>query len=463
MTHSKLMGYAMQDPADRITASLRNSQMLRLLSVGLLALLLQIPIAMIDGLVTERQERRQAAVTEVSSKWGDAQTITGPVLVVPYVHRWTETATGGQPITRSETRNAIFLPEQLQIRGSIDSEVRNRGIFSVPVYGLKLTIEGEFKAPNFAELGVEPASVAWERAHLAIGISDARAIQQETVVAWNEKRVAFLPGTGGFRDGGTGIHAVVGASAASQRFAFAFPLALNGSLGAYFTPFGQSTLVEIESNYAHPSFQGNWLPSERTVKGDGFQARWSIPFLGRNFPQAWTSDTPMKEAIDGSRFGVGLANPVDHYRMAERSVKYAGLFILLTFAAVWLIEVLASVRVHPIQYLMLGAALCTFYLLELSLSEHLGFPLAYALASAAVVGMVAAYGVVVLKRISRAGVVAAGVAMLYVYLYILLMNEDYALLIGSIGLFVILAAIMFATRRVDWYAVGSEEPAATAR
>ncbi len=166
----------------------------------------------------------------------------------------------------------------------------------------------------------------------------------------------------------------------------------------------------------------------------------------------------MRGAIDSSRFGVELVNPVDHYRMAERSVKYAGLFILLTFATVWLIEVLAGVRVHPIQYLMLGGALCLFYLLELSLSEHLGFPLAYAIASISVIGMVAAYGIVVLHSMSRALVVGACVALLYSYLYILLMNEDYALLIGSVGLFAILAAIMYVTRRVNWYAVGARPP-----
>ena len=162
----------------------------------------------------------------------------------------------------------------------------------------------------------------------------------------------------------------------------------------------------------------------------------------------------MKAAIDNSRFGVELVNTVDHYRMATRSVKYAGLFILLTFATVWLIEILARVRVHTIQYLLLGAALCVFYLLELSLSEHLGFPFAYVVASAAVIGMVAAYSLVVLRRLSRALIVAGAVTLLYAYLYLLLMNEDYALLIGSVGLFAILGAIMYATRRVDWYAVG---------
>ncbi len=451
----------MQDSVERLASSIRSSQMLRLFSVVFLALLLQIPIAMIGGLVSERQARRQEAVAEVSSKWGNAQAITGPALVVPYTHRWTETLSGGQQIARTEARDAIFLPEQLRVRGSIDSEVRNRGIFTVPVYKLGLTLEGEFARPSFSELGVEPAAVAWERAQLAIGISDARAIQEETSASWNDKRVSFLPGTGGFTDGGTGIHAVVGVTDTTQRFKFSFPLSLNGSLGVYLTPFAQSTVVELESDYPHPSFQGNWLPAERSISGSAFQAKWSIPFLGRNYPQAWRAEAAMREAIDGSRFGVELVNPVDHYRMAERSVKYAGLFILLTFATVWLTEVLAGVRVHPIQYLILGGALCLFYLLELSLSEHLGFPLAYGIASISVIGMVAAYSLVVLHRITRALVVGAGVALLYTYLYILLMNEDYALLIGSVGLFAILAAIMYATRRVDWYAVGVRSPASS--
>ena len=449
----------MLDSVERLASSIRNSQMLRLFSVGLLALLLQIPISMIGGLVAERQERRQAAVTEVSSKWGNVQSIIGPVLIVPYTYRSTETSASGLQVTRTETRNAIFLAEQLRVRGSIDAELRHRGIFSIPVYKVGLTLEGEFTRPSFAELGLEPVGVAWERAQLAIGISDARAIQQETAVTWNSKPVPFLPGTGAFTDGGTGIHAVVGLANGGQRAQFSFPLSLNGSLGVYLTPFAQNTIVELQSNYGYPSFQGNWLPVERSVSDAAFRAKWSIPFLGRNYPQAWKAEVGMRKEIDGSRFGVELVNPVDHYRMAERSVKYAGLFILLTFATLWLIEVLAGVRVHPIQYLLLGGALCLFYLLELSLSEHLGFPVAYTVASFSVVALVAGYSVVVLRHIRRALFVIAVVSLLYAYLYILLMNEDYALLIGSVGLFLILAAIMYATRRVDWYAVGTRSPA----
>ena len=445
----------MNDPLDRLGTSLRNSQMLRLLSVGFLALLLQIPIAMIGGRVTERQERRDQAVAEVASKWGGTQSITGPALVVPYTHRWTERAASADPIERSELRYAIFLPEQLSVRGTVDSERRSRGIFAIPVYQLGMTISGEFARPNPAELGIEPSTVAWDRAQLAIGVSDVRAIQHENEVSWNGRSISFLPGTGEFSEGGPGIHAVVGVAEGAERIAFSFPLALNGSRGVYFTPFGRTTEVDLASDYAHPSFQGNWLPAERTVSDASFTAKWSIPYLGRNYPQSWKSDASFHEAIAGSRFGVELIDPVDQYRMAERSVKYAGLFILLTFAAVWLIEVLAGVRVHPIQYLLLGSALCLFYLLELSLSEHIGFFFAYATASVSVIALVAGYCSVVLRRRSRAGIVATGVALLYAYLYTLLMNEDYALLAGSIGLFAILAAIMYATRRVDWYAVGA--------
>jgi inner membrane protein len=447
----------MQDPIDRIATTVRGSKMLRLLAVGVLVLLLQIPVAMIGGLVRERQERGREAGVEVSSKWGNQQVLTGPALVVPYTHRFTERLANGEERAFTETRDAVFLPDRLAVRGAIDSEVRERGIFSVPVFQLDAVVEGEFAPPSFTELGVEPASVAWDRAHLAVGISDARAIQRETAVQWNGREERFVAGPGSFAEaGGAGIHAPVDlAGGAPERFQFSFPLALNGSTGLYFTPFGQNTTVDLRSDFGHPSFQGNWLPTQRTVSPDLFEAQWSIPALGRNYPQSWISETPMREAVDGSRFGVELVDPVDHYRMSERSVKYAGLFILLTFASVWLVEVLSGVRVHPIQYLMLGGALCVFYLLELSLAEHLGFPAAYAVASVAVIAMVAAFCWVALRLLSRALVVAAGVAALYGYLYVLLMTEDYALLIGSIGLFAILAIIMFATRRVDWYAASA--------
>jgi inner membrane protein len=434
----------------------RSSQILRLLTVGFFALLLQIPIAMIGGQVHERQARGVEAAMEVSSKWGNQQFITGPVLVVPYTYRWVEKQRKDkviEEIEHIEARAAAFLPDSLDIRAVAANETRQRGIFSVPVYRLDLTVTGRFSRPDFADLSVEPLAIAWERMHLVIGIADTRAIQKETAVTWSGTPVPFLPGTGSFQDAESGIHTPVGFPAGTDSVEFSLPLELNGSQGIFFAPFGQSTTVDLKSNYPHPSFQGNWLPGERSVSDGGLEAKWSIPFLGRNYPQSWTSTGELREAIDASRFGVAFLNPVDHYRMAERSVKYAALFILLTFATLWLFEVRAGMRVHPIQFLMLGGALCLFYLLLLALSEHIAFLLAYVLASVAVIGMVAAYGIVVLRGLHRALAVASGVALLYAYLYVLLVNEDYALLMGSIGLFLILGLIMYATRGIDWYSV----------
>ncbi len=442
----------MQNSLNNTMTSIRRSQLVRLFGVGFLVLVLLIPIRMIGSLVYERQYRQQSVIEEVSSKWGKSQTIAGPALAIPYTYRWSEIAANGQKIDHTETRHAFFLPEKLQATAKLNSSILHRGIYTVPVYQLDLTVTGVFPPPNFAELGIDPANVIWERAQLSLGVSDAHAIQEQTEVSWNGRTISFLPGADGFATGSTGIHAMVAVNADTQRYEFTFPLALNGSLGLYFVPFGQETVVDLESNSGNPSFQGNWLPVDRTVSDNHFDAQWKIPFLGRNYPQSWTNLTDYRDTIQASQFGVDLVDLMNSYRMAERSVKYASLFILLTFTVVWLIELLAGVRVHPIQYLLLGAALCMFYLLELSLMEHLGFLLAYLLASVAVIGMAGAYSYTIVHRIAHTAIVTAVVAGLYAYLYILLTNGDYALLIGSLGLFAILAVVMYVTRRVDWYA-----------
>jgi inner membrane protein len=269
---------------------------------------------------------------------------------------------------------------------------------------------------------------------------------------WNGGDAAFLPGTGGFAEVDTGIHAPVVWNASAAATKFSLSVALNGSLGLYLSPFAEETTVHIRSNSPNPNFQGSWLPVERSVTASGFDATWSVSYLGRNYPQSWTAGRAVRQAVEDSRFGVELTEPIDQYRMADRSVKYAGLFVLLTFTCIWLVEVLAGVRVHPIQYLMVGAALCVFYLLELSLSEHIRFSFAYGIACLSIVAMVAAYSYVIFRRVRQSSVVSMGVSLLYVYLFVLLTNEDAALLAGSIGLFVILAVVMFVTRGVDWYA-----------
>lgn len=442
----------MQNIAERTIASMRRSQVARVVLVGSLVLLLKIPIAMITELLTERQTRHLDAVQEVTSKWGKLQVITGPVLTVPYKHRWTEVGKRDQKVVHTEVRHATFLPDRLHARGEMAGEVRYRGIFSVPVYRLRADVEGEFSRPDFSGWGIDPTDVMWDRAQVSVGISDPRAIQEQTRLTWNREQIAFLPGVGDFPSvSSAGIHAPLTGHLRAKSFTFSFPLALNGSVGAYLVPVGRDTALILTSNWSTPSFQGGWLPAHRTVSARGFEAAWNIPFLGRDFPQAWMSVTDLRKTIESSRVGVDLVVPVDEYRLASRSIKYAGLFTFLTFASIWLVEVLAKLRVHPIQYLLLGAALSLFYLLELSLSEHIGFGMAYLLASFSVVGMVIAYSKVIFKTTRRATIIGLVVAALYGYLYILLNNEDYALLVGSVGLFVILGLIMFLTRRVNWF------------
>lgn len=441
---------------DSLGATLRQSQLLRLLALGLLALLLLIPVNWVRQLIAERSVRQLEAAEEVVSKWGRTQTLAGPALVVPYQKRRIERDRAGTEFEKTELRHLVILPDVLQVHTTVESELRHRGIFVVPVYRLKLDVDGAFSLPDLKTLDVDPSSLDWPRARVVVGLTDARAIQNRAVLTWNGEERAFRPGAGDPAVVSADIHAPLGIPLQDPT-RFSFRLHANGSSGVYFTPVGQETAVTIESNWTTPSFQGSWLPAERTVDAKGFTARWSIPFLGRSQPQAWTLAAEEKpQDLMAARFGVELLMPIDAHRMADRSVKYAHLFILLTFATIWLFEVLTKVRVHPIQYLMIGAALCIFYLLELALAEHIGFGRSYAMASFAVVALIASYAAVVLRGWGRALGVAGLVGVLYVYLYVLLTNEDYALLFGAIGLFVALAVTMMLTRRIDWYGVGGE-------
>jgi len=439
-----------------IMQSIRSSHLSKILLVGLLAVVLQIPIAKIRGVIRERQQTRNGAVKEVTAKWGDTQSIIGPAVVVPYVKRWSERDKEGDLQPRSAVVHATFLPEILKImEGNIESELRYRGIFEIPVYRMSLDVTGRFSRPDFTDWTIEPNDILWDRAYLSVRIADARAITKQSTLLWNEKPLEFLPSSGEFGRNQQGIHAKLKGRLTAESFEFSFPLQLNGSVGAFFAPFGRETEVALKSNWNAPSFQGAWLPTTRSVKIDGFEATWIIPSLGRNYPQRWRSSLNPEGAVSSSLFGVDMISPVDHYRMSQRSVKYQFLFLVLTFATLWLFEIRIRTKIHPVQYLFVGAGMCLFYLLELSLAEHLGFVAAYTIASAAVIALITTYSAAMLKSAKRATIVGVVVTFLYVFLYILLMIQDYALLIGSIGLFLALATTMFLTRKMDWYGLKS--------
>ncbi|HVS03907.1 MAG TPA: cell envelope integrity protein CreD [Thermoanaerobaculia bacterium] len=434
---------------------------LKLALLAALVLVLLLPVARVTSLVRERQARGAEVRREIASSWGEAQALIGPVLTVPI--RLGPIPAKEGPIYRRDLLH--LLPEDLRWQGTLAPHELYRGIFEVIVYEGSLRAEGSFRLPRATDLPDGVFAVDWDQAALALGLSDSRGIQERLALRWAGSPLAFLPGTGdaGFLE--QGVHAPLPALApAGDAIPFLLEVDLRGTESLSLAPLGQLTRVDLASTWPDPSFGGAFLPDRRRIGEDGFAASWAVPWFGRSFPQQWRRgehlDEEVRRTLLGAAFGVSLARPANGYLQTERSVKYAALFLVLTFTTCFLFELLSPVRLHPLQYLLVGAALCLFYLLLLALSEHFGFAAAYLAASFAIVTLVAGYARSVLASRRRAAVLGACLSALYGYLFALLRAQDYALILGTIGLFAALAAVMFLTRRLDWYTLrfAGEEP-----
>ena len=431
---------------------MRSSPMARLGIMLLLLLGLTIPLTMTGAVVAERAARRDAVERQVGQEWGSVQTIAGPVLAIPY--RRTLTDSFGR--ATQEISIAAFLPEAIAIRGQVTPELRRRSIFPVAVYRSEMRLEGRFSAIDFSHVRPAPAEILWSSATLNLGISDPRGIPRRLDVTWNGEQRAFLPGTRDLALFATGVHAPVTLDPISPNpIAFAMDLAVNGTRTLSFLPSGDETTVDLTSTWPHPGFAGAPLPDVRSVGAAGFTAAWRVPSFGRGFPQRWTTEHQNPEQIKNqgaaAGFGVTLVQPVDIYQQAERAVKYGALFIVLTFVIAFLWEITGGALVHPIQYVFVGFAMCVFYLLLLSIAEHWSFDAAYAIAALATVALIAWYWSWVMSGMRQGWVMGGALTGLYGYLYMLLRLEDVALLVGAIGLFLMLALVMFLTRRVNWF------------
>lgn len=412
-----------------------------------LMLVLLIPTFMIQGLISEREARQREAIFEVSSKWGQSQTLSGPVLMVPYEQI---TRNGeGKEIAR-EVKFAYFLPDELAVNSHVNPEKRHRGIFDVVLYSSRVTFEGTFEQPVVEKL-IPAGSVAmWEKALLVLGIPDLRGLKEQVKLDWDGQAAVFDSGIpyAGVAESGIHVPVTVGANAAAPH-RFRIEVALKGSGSLFFTPVGKVTDVKLASTWPDPSFTGAFLPDEKSVSSAGFEASWKVLNLNRNYPQQWTSDQQIR--FDESAFGVDFLLPVDNYQKSMRSVKYAILFIALTFLTVFFIEMRQrSNRVHPFQYALIGLALVIFYTLLVSMSEHISFNPAYAAAAAMTIGLTGLYTRSLFASNRTALLVCATLTVLYGFLFVVLQQQDYALLIGSLGLFAILAAVMYTSRKINW-------------
>ena len=433
---------------------MRTSATARLLVMSVLGILLLVPLWWVGGIVSERASRRAAAIEEVSATWGGPQTIGGPVLIVPYTVTWVDNFGASQ----RATARALFLPRSVQIDGQVTTELRRRGIFEVPVYRTTLKVTGVFARPSLSWVRPVPKQIDWDQATLQVGLGDPRGVARRAALQWQGRESQFLGGAdevGLFR---TGLHAAVplpDTESPETDLPFAFTLELNGTRDLRFLAAAGETAVKLASPWPHPSFSGTALPEARTVTGDGFTAQWRVQDFGRAYAGQWTSAEMNRDLLAsqaaGSAFGVSLIQPVDIYQQAERAVKYAALFVTLTFLVFFLWELFSATLLHPMQYAFVGFAICVFYLLLISISEHTGFDRAYLAASSVTTLLIAGYAAAVLGGLARGASVLAATSTLYGFLYLLLRLEDYALLAGSVGLFVVLAFVMFVTRRMNWY------------
>lgn len=439
-----------QDTIRKTSNFIKKSVTLKILSVGILVLVLLIPASLIRSLISEREYRRDSVVSEISQKWGNSQTVTGPFITVPYKSFFKDN--NGK--TQFNLNYLHILPEILNVSGDIKPEVRYRGLFEAVLYNIKLKFNGNFKLPPASQLNIEQKNMLWDKAYLSIGITDMRGIQDKIDIKFNESTYNANPGLKTADLASSGVGTLIKPLSPSEPNNFSFDLNLNGSERISFIPVGESNIVKLQSSWPSPSFNGAFLPTTREVKKDGFSANWKILHLNRNYPQFWEGN---QYKVEPSAFGLQLILTADIYQKAMRLAKYAIMFIVFTFSAFFFSEIINKRRVHPIQYILIGFAILLFYTLLLSLSEHIHFNYAYLISASAITFMISGYSKAIIKNSKFALTILGILTILYSYLYIVLQLEDYALIMGSIGLLIILAVVMYITRKINWYEIDPEQ------
>lgn len=425
-----------------------NSYSVKMIIVTFLAIILMIPAIMIQEIISERMRLSEQVKTELYAQWGGKQVVAGPVLNIPYTVQ--EPNENNQGVVE-RSGIAHFLPESLKVEGNLNPEVRNRSVYNVVVYESQLKIKGSFVQPDLNQLSIPNAQFHWEAAYFTLGISDMRGIKNLPELVINGQKCAVQPGVGDTNLFQSGLTIKPAGIDLNQPFNFEIDVALNGSEDLFVEALGKTSEVQLQGNWGNPSFQGEFLPEKREVDDKKFSAQWSVTHLNRNFPQQWVGQ---KHTTHQANLGVELQVPVDHYQKAMRSVKYAILFIALNFIVFLFIEIRNKTRIHPFQYALVAFALLIFYVLLTSISEQIGFNPAFLISALAVTSLISWYAHSIMGNMRSTLWVVLLQTGLYAFLFTILQLHDYALLVGSIGLFIILAIIMRASRQIKWYSEG---------
>lgn len=422
-----------------------------------LTVLLLIPVTMVQSLIEERASLKDEVTEEISSVWGGQQSLVGPILVVPYEKKDVVVIgkkTNEENIYKMTTEYAYFMPDNYNVTSDLKVEERSRSIYNVLVYQSSNQISGTFNCPDPKALGLREEDMKWESAVMIFQVPYMQGIKNKIDFIVNGKNYEVIPGitTNGFISSGMTVKVPLN-EMDKETINFSFNLDLNGSESFKIASVGKQNTIRMTSDWNVVSFVGDAFP-QREIDEKGFRAEWTVFDYNSKQPQMWTAtyNADMSFYYDNiSEIGVELKYSVDQYQMSMRSAKYAIMFILLTFAIFFLVEIVTKTRIHPVQYTLVSFALILFYTLLIALSEHIGFQLAYLIAAIAIVMMITLYVKTIFKKLSHALAMGAFVALIYVYLYVILQLENMALLIGSIGLFIALGAIMYVLRKVNWY------------
>jgi len=432
----------------------------KIIMLIIIILLLLIPISMIRSLVNERSSRADKAEESIMEAWGSQLNIYGPVIRIPVVERdeiKTSTEKEGEKINIVIKNKALWItPRDLQITGNLSAEKKRRGIFSVALFSGEMELTGSFSLERIMSELKENQTLHPEQAEIIIGLTSQKGIRKVLKADWNGNELFLKPGSRQFAfdtNNDNGMNAL--SPLKSNEFnAFEIRFAVQGGKSIRMLPIGELTQSSIVSDWVSPSFQGGSLPIDYSLSGSGFDAKWEISYLSRSIPLFWW--TTESGGYDGrlnlkrELYGVDFFKPLDHYALNERAVKYAILFLVIPFLTLFFLEIFSRKSIHPTQYLLSGLANVIFYLLLLSISEHLSFSIAYLIAAFALTGMMSLYARSLLETWARSAYMGLVMALLYLILYLTLNAEDWALLIGSIAAFLICGVVMFLTRKLDW-------------
>jgi inner membrane protein len=433
---------------------LKESVTVKMAFIGLLIILLLVPSVLVQNLIQERAQRQDETEKQVSDQYSGEQLVQGPVLVIPYKKQLKETDNAGKDVTKEVVNNLFILPNELDYNANVSPDILHRGIFEVVVYNGTVKVSGNFTKADLGSLSITADQLMPEKAKLIFSISDLKGLKTNPQLKIAGQTATAEPAFGDtvFSNG---LQVAVNLTGIMDKtIPFEFNLDLKGSNELSFLHLGKTTDVTVKGNWGSPSFDGRYLPDTRNIdtRSNTFDAKWRMLYYNRPFPQQWVDDMNVLKTkkADDATFGVKLRLPVDQYQKTTRSSKYAILIIMLTFISLFLTEMISKHRIHVFNYVLIGAAMIVYYTLLLSFSEQVGFTLAYLIASAATVILVAAFLRSLIKSVKTTGLFALILSLFYAFIYVISQLEDLALLVGSVALFLVVAILMYFSRKINW-------------